>query len=101
MIKDYQISLGVNLEITELHPKGESESRGKELAATMEDLSSSMAALKAEAKQTVEAKEAELASARTDGAALKGRLEEAEGKLKGLNSIESQQTFQQTFQQSY
>ena len=48
----------------------------------MDDLSSSMAALKAEAGQTVEAKEAELASAREDGAALKGRLEETEGKLK-------------------
>merc|ERR1719264_2380433 len=51
----------------------------------MEDLSSSMAALKAEAGQTVEAKQVELASARRDGEALKSRLEETEGRLKASN----------------
>ena len=47
-----------------------------------------MAALKAEAKQTVESREAELATARREGEALKGRLQDAEGKLKvGSNSL--------------
>ena len=52
------------------------------MASTLDDLSSSMAALKAEARQTVEAKEAEVASARKEGEALKSRLEKTEGKLK-------------------
>ena len=63
-------------------PLAESESRGRELSSTMEDLSSSMAALKAEAKQTVEAKAAELEKARREGEALRGRLQDTEAKLK-------------------
>ena len=57
-----------------------------------------MAALKAEAGQTVEAKKAELASARRDGEALKSRLEETEGRdglyrNRSSRKIDSQRLF--------